>query len=58
MLQDRLSQALTLCGRQRRRVAVMMLDVDHFKNVNDTLGHTPAARRPRPGERYACPGRW
>ena len=37
---DRLSQALAHAARTRHDVAVMFLDIDRFKNVNDTLGHS------------------
>jgi diguanylate cyclase (GGDEF)-like protein len=37
---DRLSQALAHAARTRHNVAVMFLDIDRFKNVNDTLGHS------------------
>ena len=39
LLHDRLDQALTQATRSEHRLAVMFLDLDHFKIVNDTLGH-------------------
>ena len=39
LLQDRLQQALFRAGRRELRCAVMFLDLDHFKLVNDGLGH-------------------
>ena len=38
-LMDRLSQALVALERQPGRLAVLYVDVDHFKQVNDSFGH-------------------
>ncbi len=39
LLQDRLVQALAQARRESWQVAVMFIDLDRFKNINDTLGH-------------------
>ncbi len=38
-LEERLSFAINIAARKRQSLAVMFLDLDRFKNINDTLGH-------------------
>ena len=40
LLEDRLTQALALSQRNRKQTAVMFVDLDRFKNINDSLGHS------------------
>ncbi|HHT28549.1 MAG TPA: EAL domain-containing protein [Firmicutes bacterium] len=40
LLHDRLNQTLAQARRNKTLIGVMFLDLDHFKNINDTLGHT------------------
>jgi len=39
LLEDRLTQALALSQRNRKQTAVMFVDLDRFKAINDSLGH-------------------
>ncbi|TFW35695.1 EAL domain-containing protein [Massilia horti] len=39
LFHDRLQHALARAARDQQQLAVMFIDLDRFKNVNDTLGH-------------------
>jgi diguanylate cyclase (GGDEF)-like protein/PAS domain S-box-containing protein len=39
LFNDRLTQAIALAERQGKQLAMMFVDIDHFKKINDSLGH-------------------
>ena len=40
LLEDRVGQAIALASRNRNKIAVLFLDLDGFKHINDSLGHS------------------
>lgn len=44
LLRDRIDSALAHCGRKQSSIALLYVDLDDFKQVNDTFGHAAGDR--------------
>lgn len=44
LLIDRLEQAISAASLEKSKIAIMILDIDRFKDINDTLGHNTGDR--------------
>ncbi len=40
LLQDRAGQSLAVAEREKKNLALLFVDLDHFKTINDSLGHS------------------
>ena len=40
LLVDRINQSIKTASRDKQKLAILFLDLDRFKNINDSLGHT------------------
>jgi diguanylate cyclase (GGDEF)-like protein/PAS domain S-box-containing protein len=56
LFSDRLTEAIAAAHRYRRKLAVLFLDLDRFKHINDSLGHVIADRvlQSVAGRLHAC----